>query len=184
MHWQYEDDANRASWYTYPHPCPVQTHGLVENEWNDIKAVLPFPYLWTDVPVTTPITFRDQTRLAFGGSVFDAAGKGKGEIKWSRPKDGFHYLLCLPNIYDPNPSDLSLSPFMLKGKFNSVMATIDAYSKKGTKESVEGAERKGGYVGGIAMGRNIAKPGAGVKHLVRVTDQRGLSTVYEVVLYE
>ena len=184
MHWHFDDNENRASWYVYKDPYAVHKHGLVENQWNDVKAVVPFPHLWDGYPVTTALPLPDEARLTGDDVDVDATRKRDEGLQWYHLKQGFRYLLCLANIYDKNYSRLSLFPTLLKGELHGARATIEAYSNNGTKFSVEDAESKGGYVGGIEVGRDMGKRGDGDKHLVRVTDQRGLRSVYELVLFE
>lgn len=184
MHWHFDDNENRASWYIYQHPYPVQRHGLMKDQWHDVKAVVPFPHLWDGVPVTTTLPVPKQPRMAGDEKDADTTGKGKEGLKWYHLKQGFRYLLCLANIYDKNDSRLSLFPALLKGEFHGARATIEAYSNEGSKNIVENAESKGGYIGGIGIERDMGKRGDGDKHLVRVTDQRGLRSIYELVLFE
>ena len=187
MQWHFDDNDNRASWMVYHNPFPVKEHGLKPNEWNEVGAIIPFPHLWDGGDSTTSLPLPNEIALSKvkGSESNPTQGKTQQGLKWYHAKNGFRYLMTFPGIYNTHTSHLSLFSTLLKGEFHGARSTIEAYSDKGNKEFVEDVQSKGGYVGGVEFASDMGKRGGDkTKHLIRVTDKRGVVGVYEVVLFE
>jgi hypothetical protein len=187
MHWHSKSNDNRASWYVYHEPGPVKGHGLKPDNWNEVKAIVPFPHLWDGAPTTTTFPLPDENA---NNMQDDGEDDNDGGFKWYHKKEGIKYLLALENVIDKDSRCLCLFPTMLKGEMHGVRATIEAYSNAGKKEYLDEGEvvRKGGYVAGIEMARDMGKRAHGdeseTRHLLRVTVMNGERGIWEVVLFE
>jgi len=165
---QWHDDKNRASWFVYHHPDPVEKHDLRPNAWNEVTCIVPFPHLWDGVPQTT---------------TFPLLPADADEFKHYHKNKGFRYLLCLDKVKLKEERSLCLFPSLLKSEFHGVRSTIEAYSNRNGIEEVPDIDAKGGLVSGIVIGRSGAFSD-GDKHLLRVTDKAGKTNTYQIVLFE
>ena len=163
---QWHNEQNKASWFVYHHPHPVQKHNLLPDAWNKASCIIPLPHLWDGVPQTT---------------TFPLASAKSNDFRHYHKSHGVRYLLCLENVKLDEGASLCLFPALLKSEFHGIRRTIEAYSGTNCIEKVSAIEEKGGLVAGVTFGRSESMEG---KHLLRVTDERGAMNTYEIVLFE
>ena len=160
---QWHDDTNRASMYVYTTPRHVSQHGLQADAWNEVRGVVPMPWLW-DVAGTVnsfPLPSMEELRKAgdaeqegdAGGGV-DGGGKRRGGLKYYHTKNGLSHVFLLDGVYDKSLRHLCLFPTWLRGELHGARKTIERYSELWEKELPEGIEEKGGYVGGVIYGQS------------------------------
>ncbi|KAJ9604704.1 hypothetical protein H2200_010818 [Cladophialophora chaetospira] len=164
---QWHNDQNKASWFVYSSPRAVERHNLLPNEWNEVNRIMPFPHLWDGTPQTT---------------TFPLAPADSTDFKYYHKSHGFRYLLCLESVQLDTGTSLCLFPSLLKSEFHGVRSTIEAYSNKNPIEQVPDIKDKGGLVAGVGIGR--AQDMEKSKHLLRVTNEKGDMSTYEIVLFE
>ncbi|KIW68180.1 hypothetical protein PV04_04141 [Phialophora macrospora] len=166
---QWHGDENRASWFVYLSPRPVERHNLVPQDWNEVSCVIPFPHLWDGVPLTT---------------TFPLAAADSTDFKYYHKNHGFRYLFCLEGIKlgDNDMTSSCLFPSLLKSEFHGIRRAIEAYSNTHRLEPVPDIEDRGGIVAGVLFER--AQDMGEDKHLLRVTDEKGDMNMYAIVLFE
>jgi hypothetical protein len=189
MQWHFETNQNRASWYTYTSPYPVEKHNLKPREWNEVGSIIPFPHLWDSVPLTSTLPLPATTSTSTPSTTLTPSKATAVPVKFKpyHTNHGFNYLLTFPNIIDTNTPSLALFSTLLKSEFHGARATIEAFSNSGTKDTREDKDEKGGYVGGVGVRRGMGMGsgrGGEEKFLFRTTERDGTRGVWEVVLFE
>jgi hypothetical protein len=155
---QWHDDINRVSWYTHMKEVSVYHYGL-SPMWTPVPYIIPFPHLWDAIPASTTFPLSEDTAA----------------FKYYHGKNGFRYLIGLDGVYERGDNELCLFPTLMKSEFHGVRSTIEAYSKAGRIERSEGTA----MVGGVEINKS-----KDIKHLFKVTDQRGQQGTYEILLFE
>jgi hypothetical protein len=152
---QWHTTENLVSSYVYTDPKPVAQHNLRSKEWNEIKAIIPPPWLWDIPDVANALSGRDGPPPATG-----SAEEGKLLSKHYQTKNGLSYFLLLDGIEDKQTKHLCLFPAWMKSELHGVRKVIERYSNEEEKESMESnrAAGKQGYVGGVELWRGHMKP--------------------------
>ncbi|ETI24221.1 hypothetical protein G647_03590 [Cladophialophora carrionii CBS 160.54] len=167
MQWHNDENHNRVSWFQYTFPPPVTEHNLLPDDWNEVACILPAPYLWDGIPLTT---------------TFPLAPADSTDFKYYHKKRGFQYMLCLEGVRLDKVAQSCLFPSFLKSEFHGARSAIEAYSTSHPLEKVPNIEEKGGIVAGVRVSRSQDMDEC--KHLLRVTDEKGDINTYRIALFE
>lgn len=155
----HREGSHTASWYTWITPRSPQ-YATMKQEWTPVQAVLSFPHMWDEF-----------------ASAVDALDDVKSE-EFRFMRLGIKYLICVEGAREIRGTKRGLGffPNMIRGDFNAVRKTVEAFSNEGNIQEPQGK----GHVVGFSVNKST-----GAKDLIiGVKTKTGQVSRYQIDMFD